>query len=128
MNTIRAAVATAAAAAALLTPSVAHAGGGGDVEEGACFGPVTWKLKAEETAGGRVELEYEVDANRRGQEWRVALFHNGSRILRGTYTTSGLSGSFSVNDLEPDLAGEDSFRARAVRISDGRTCGGSLLF
>jgi hypothetical protein len=128
MNTgIRASAATAAAAALMLSPSVAHAGGGEDIEEGACFGAVTWKFKAAEQEG-RVALEYEVDANRRGQQWRVALFHNGSRIVFGTYTTRGLSGSFSVNDLEPDRGGEDRFRARAVRLSDGRTCGGSVLF
>lgn len=124
---IRACVATAVAAATLLTPSVAQAGGGEEIEEGPCFGAVTWKFKAAEQ-DGRVSLEYEVDVNRRGQQWRVSLFHNSRRVVFGTYTTRGLSGSFSVNDLEPDRAGEDRFRARAVRVSDGRTCGGSVLF
>lgn len=127
--TIRASVAAAAIAATLLTPSYAHAGGGGEtIEEGACSGAATWKLKVDETVDGKIEVEYEVDVNRRGQQWRVALFHNSRRIVFDTFTTRGLSGSFEVRALEADRAGDDSFRGRAVRLSDGQTCGGRAVF
>ena len=130
-KTIRASVAAAAAAATLLTPAAAFAkggGGGGDVVEGACFGAVTYKLKAAAKPANQIGAEFEVDANRVGQEWRVSLFHNGSRVVLDTFTTRGLSGSFSVRKLVPDADGDDTFRARAVRLSDGQTCGGRLVF
>jgi hypothetical protein len=128
-NRIRASLATATVAATLLTPSIAHAGGGGgDVTEGACFGAVTYKLKAADANASQVAVEFEVDANRVGQQWRVSMFHNGTRVVLRNVTTAGLSGSFTVNRLVRDANGDDRFRARAVRMRDGRTCGGSLVF
>ena len=128
-TTIRASVAAAAVAASLFTPTLAHAGGGEDITEGACSGAATWKMKvAQQDPGNRIEVEYEVDVNRRGQQWRVALFHNGRLVIRDIFTTRGLSGSFSVNALEANRAGDDSFRARAKRLSDGQSCGGRGIF
>ncbi|HEX2175460.1 MAG TPA: hypothetical protein VHG70_06085 [Nocardioidaceae bacterium] len=129
MNTskIRASVAAAAIAATLFTPSIAEAGDGETVRSGACSGVANWKLKLS-PQNGRIEVEYEVDANRRGQQWRVTLFHNGRRVMRDTLTTRGLSGSFSVTDLEPNRAGNDAIRARAVRLGNGQTCSGRASF
>jgi hypothetical protein len=124
---LRAAVAALAVGSTLLTPSIAHAGGGETLEEGACSGAATWKLKVDETADGRLEMEYEVDVNRRGQQWRVVLFHNGTAVMRRTFTTGGLSGSFEARMLRADADGDDTFRGRAVRVSDGQTCGGRAV-
>jgi hypothetical protein len=33
-----------------------------------------------------------------------------------------------VRKLVPDANGDDTFRARAVRLSDAQTCGGCLVF
>ena len=123
----RAAVATAAIAATLFAPSVAQAGGGEDLTEGNCSGAATWKMKLAEQ-DNRIDVEYEVDVNRRGQRWRVVLWHNGRRVVSGIYRTAGLSGSFSVNKLETDRAGEDTFRARAVRLNGAQTCAGRGTF
>jgi hypothetical protein len=130
MNTtsVRACIVAVAAAASVLTPSFAFAGGGETLSEGACSGSAVWKMKVNEALNNQAGVEYEVDANRRGQQWRVTLFHNGTRILRDTFTTGGLSGSFEARALEPNMAGDDRFRARAVRLSDGQTCAGSVLF
>lgn len=124
----RASIAAAAAAAAVFTPTYAFAGGGEELEEGTCSGAAVWKIKAAEAAGNQVEVEFEVDVNRRGQQWRVALFHNGDRVLSRTFTTAGVSGSFEARALEPNRAGDDRFRGRAVRLSDGQTCVGRVLF
>jgi hypothetical protein len=124
---IRTAVATAAIAATLFTPSVAQAGGGENLTEGDCSGAATWKMKLAEQ-NNRIDVEYEVDVNRRGQQWRVSVWHNGQRVVAGIYRTAGLSGSFSVNKIEADRAGEDTFRARAVRLNGAQTCGGRGTF
>jgi hypothetical protein len=129
MNTtrIRTTVAAAAIAATVLTPSIAQAGEDGRViREGSCSGFANWKLKANPENRGMVGLEYEVDANRRGQQWRVRLFHNGRRVMADTFTTRGLSGSFTVRDLVPGRAGADKFRARATRMGDGQNCAGRV--
>jgi hypothetical protein len=124
----RAAIASVAAAAAVLAPSYAFAGGGENLEEGTCSGGAVWKLKAAEKINNQVEVEFEVDVNRRGQQWHVALFHNGTRVLSRTATTAGVSGSFEARALEANRAGDDRFRGRAVRVSDGQTCVGRVLF
>ena len=122
-----AAVATAAATA-VLAPTYAFAGGGENLEEGTCTGTAVWKLKAAEALNNQVGVEFEVDVNRRGQQWQVALFHNNTRVLNKTLTTRGVSGSFEARALEANRAGDDRFRARAVRVSDGQSCVGRVLF
>jgi hypothetical protein len=124
----RASIAAVAAAAAVLTPSYAFAGGGENLEEGACTGAAVWKIKAAEKINNQVEVEFEVDVNRRGQRWHVALFHNGTRVMNTMMTTRGVSGSFEARALEANRAGDDRFRGRAVRVSDGQTCVGRVLF
>lgn len=124
---IRASVAAAAIAATLFTPSAAEAGDADTLRSGACSGFADWKLKLS-PQNGRIEVEYEVDANRRGQRWQVALFHDGRRVMRGNFTTRGISGSFTVRHVAANTAGGDRIRGRAVRMSDGQTCAGRATF
>src|SRR3954452_15959155 len=77
-----------------LTPASAS-GGGGVRTHGGCGGPAVWTLKATPD-DGRIEVEAEVDSNRSGQVWSWVLKHNGSVSARGTGTTRGTSGSFTV--------------------------------
>ena len=126
-NKIRASVAVAAIAATLFTPSVAEAGGRETLRSGGCSGFAEWKLKVNAQDRG-LEVEYEIDSNRRGQRWRVALFHGNGSMMRDVRTTQGLSGSFTVRDVAADRSGSDRFRARAVRLSDGQTCVGRVRF
>ncbi|MGH3354950.1 MAG: hypothetical protein ACRDOJ_03570 [Nocardioidaceae bacterium] len=127
VNKLRASVAAAALAAAVLTPSTALAGDADTIRAGNCSRAADWKLKLS-PQNRRIEVEFEVDANRRGQRWRVSLFHNDRRARRQIFTTRGLSGSFTVRDLENNRAGRDRVRARAVRLGDGQTCVGRARF
>jgi hypothetical protein len=128
MNTkIRASVAAAAIAATLFTPSIAEANQADKINTGSCSGAAEWKIKLSRQNGG-IEVEYEVDASRRGQQWRVALFHDGRRFTRDVFTTRGLSGSFTVRRVQPNRAGRDRISARAVRLGDGQTCRGGAGF
>jgi hypothetical protein len=123
---IGASLAAGALAAGLLAPTTANAGDRQEIRTGSCtFG--TWKLKVS-PENGRLEVEYEVDVNRPGQRWRVALFHGGNRIHRAVHVTRGRSGSFTVRDLARNTAGGDRFRARAIRFGGGQRCRGSLVF
>jgi hypothetical protein len=124
---IRATVATAAIAATVLTPTIANANQADTLRNGSCSIAADWKLKLS-PENGRIEVEYQVDANDRGQRWRVSVFHDGRRVLRGVRTTRGLSGSFTIRDREPNRRGSDHFRARAVRLGDGQTCVGRAAF
>jgi hypothetical protein len=108
----------------LLGPS-AHAKGDGVVRSGSCSSGAAWKLKAKPD-NGRIEVEAEVDSNRVGQTWRWRLRHNGSLSARGTATTSGPSGSFSVTRRMANLAGTDTIRLRATRPATGEVCVGTV--
>ena len=97
----------------------------GDViHKGACSGSSNWKLTLS-PENGKIQVEYEVDSNKAGQNWRVKLFENGNRIFRGTKTTQGTSGSFTVRVLANNTAGTDSFKAHALNLGNGETCGGA---
>lgn len=127
---IRTAISTtvaATAALALLAAPPAVANEDDVTETGQCsrFGRYDLKLSPQ---NGRIEVEFEVDVNRRGQRYRVKLFQDGRRVEQGIHTTRGLSGSFTVRVVQPNRAGDDRFRARAFRIGGGNRCGGSARF
>lgn len=112
----------------LLVPAaVASAGQNDVIERGSCSNSSDWKLKVSPD-NGRLEVEYEVDQNVSGDQWRVKIRHDGDLAFRGTRTTRGASGSFTVRILENDTAGSDVFRARARNVSTDEVCVGSATF
>ncbi|HYN36315.1 MAG TPA: hypothetical protein VEV82_05000 [Actinomycetota bacterium] len=108
-----------------LSAPVASAGDGRVEKNGSCSGSTDWKLKAKPD-NGRLEVEYEVDSGVNGQEWRVVLKHDGERFFRGTKTTHGQSGSFSVEKRVGNHDGTDHFKARARNLSNDELCKGRL--
>ena len=108
-------------------PAVASAGDRDVIREGPCSGRSDWKLKLS-PEDGRIEVEFEVDQNLVGDEWRVRIRHDGQLAFRGTRTTRGASGSFELRIVEPNNAGADSFRARARNLSTDEVCAGSASF
>ena len=113
---------TALLAAAL--PAGAIAKDGDDDREvrvaGQCGPGATSKLKLKHD-DGRIEAEFEVDRNVRGEKWRVTLSRDGQVVVRTKARTRGRSGSFSVERKIADLGGADTVTARGVG-PDGRTC------
>jgi hypothetical protein len=87
---------------------------------GSCTAPATSKLKLKSRDGG-IELEFEVDHDRAGMRWRIAVVHERRVAWRGAATTSGQSGSFSVERRMADLIGPDTVVARAWG-PQGATC------
>lgn len=125
-----------AAGAALLSLALLGAGAtaaqaqGGRPEvraAGHCSSSTVWKLKAK-TDDGRIQTEYEVDSNRNGQVWTVAINDNGARVFTGRRTTQAPSGSFSVERRLVNRAGGDRIVAVASNVRTGERCVGSLTF
>ena len=87
---------------------------------GTCSGATASKLKLS-PENGRIEVEFEVDQNRNGVRWSVAVFQNGTRIARMTRVTKGPSGSFEARVLARNTAGKDAFRVRATSPA-GEVC------
>jgi hypothetical protein len=112
---------------ALAVLAVASAGDRDVIREGPCSGRSDWKLKLS-PEDGRIEVEFEVDQNVVGDEWRVRIRHDGKMAFRGTRTTRGASGSFELRIVEPNNAGADNFRARARNFSTDEVCAGSASF
>ena len=125
MNTTKlASVAAAAMIAAVSVPVAAQAAGADPtINTGGCSGAATWKMKVKPQNGG-IEVEYEIDASRRGQQWRVTMFHGGHRMVRDVFTTRGRSGSFTIRRVERNTAGSDRISGHARRLGDGQTCRG----
>ena len=123
------------AAAGLLTLALvgggagaAQAKGGNDREvrrAGHCSAATVWKLKAKHD-DGRIEAELEVDSNRNGQRWSVAIADNGVRVFTGARTTHAPSGSFEVERTIANRRGTDRITALARNAATGERCYGSV--
>lgn len=87
---------------------------------GSCSAAATSKLKLK-SRDGSIELEFELDYNRVGTLWRVAIVHERRVAWKGAARTSGPSGVFSVDRRLPDLLGPDTVTARASGPA-GITC------
>ena len=79
---------------------------------GSCSPGATSKLRLKSRDGG-LEVEFEVDHNRVGALWRVAIVHERRVAWRGTAKTAGPSGSFAVTRRLVDLVGTDTVTSRA---------------
>jgi hypothetical protein len=112
------------AAAALAAPA-AMAGNGDVRKQGTCTGATSIELKLG-NEDGRVEVELEVDANRRGSKWTVRIRRNGTLVFAGQRKTRGRSGSFTVRRVV-SASGQSRFTARATGPS-GEVCRVSATF
>lgn len=110
----------AVAVAALAVAPVGLAKRGDVRVAGACTASSTSKLELSEEDGG-IEVEFEVDQNRNGVRWVVAIAQNGSRLVKTARVTKGPSGSFTLRVVAPNGPGTDRFVARATSPS-GEVC------
>lgn len=115
------AAAVLATALPALGAGAAHANDADVIRRGACSGSTDWKIKAKPDDGG-LEVEAEIDSNQNGQQWTWVLRHDGSVADRGSSTTQGPSGSFSVERHTGNGAGKDAFRFRAVNPASDEVC------
>ena len=109
---------------AVLAGPAAARGGKDDRGEvrvaGACSAGATSKLKLKSRDRG-IELEFELDHNRIGATWRVAIVHERRVAWRGTARTLAPSGSFEIDRRLVDLRGSDTVTVRAWGPA-GLTC------
>jgi hypothetical protein len=101
-----------------LLPATAIAKDGDVRRAGSCTGATSSKIKLS-PEDGRIEVEFEVDQNRNGVQWRVVLRANGTRFATAHKTTRGRSGSFELRRLADDTQGADRITARATSPSGG---------
>lgn len=93
----------------------------GDIRvRGTCTKSSASKLKLSEE-DGRIEVEFEVDQNRNGVRWNVAVAQNGKRVALMSRVTKGPSGSFEARIVAPNRTGKDAFRATATSLV-GEVC------
>ena len=118
---------TAGFALASTVPAMASHGGGGKERTGSCSQGAQWKLKAKTDDGG-LEVEGEVDTNQSGQTFAWKIIDNGQVQAKGSSTTGGASGSFSVERRIPNQQGTDKLVFKAKNAANGETCTGRLSF
>ena len=109
-----------AAALAAIAPAAALANNADVKRGGTCSASSSAKIKLSPD-NGRIETEFEVDQNRNGVTWRVALRRNGNVVVRTKATTHGPSGSFEVRRRLVNGSGPDTISARAKSPS-GEVC------
>jgi hypothetical protein len=107
------------AAALLAVPAAFAKQGPSRTIRGTCTQQSTSKLKLAHDDRG-VEVEFQVDQNRNGVPWKVALRRNGHRVASLKAVTSAPSGSFEIRRV---IAGSGRISARATR--SGETCAAS---
>ena len=110
---------TTLALLALAAVPVAVAKDGDILRRGTCTGASASKIKLSEE-DGRIEVELEVDQNRNGVLWNVAITQTGGRTWRFVRVTRGPSGSFEARIVAPNRAATDTFVGTASRR--GETC------
>lgn len=112
---------------AAMAPATASHGKSGTAvrSNGGCGGAALWKLKAKPD-NGRIQIEAEVDSNHSGQVWVWTIKDNGSLAAKGSSTTRGASGSFTVNRRTSNKAGTDKIVFRAERRATGAVCRGTV--
>jgi hypothetical protein len=92
-------------------------------KHGRCSGAAHWELDADHE-GGRLEMEFEVNAQKAGVNWKVKLSHNGSVFDSLTKTTNH-EGNFEVDRYVKDASGTDTLGAKATSPS-GQVCKAQL--
>jgi hypothetical protein len=126
-KSIAAALTTGVALASFAMATPANASAGDKIRSGSCTRSTDYKLKVGRD-NGRLEVEGEVDSNRRGQAWRWSMRHNGSYSAGGTKVTRGRSGSFEVRRLMVNRRGVDTIKFRARNPRTGEVCSGTVRF
>ena len=109
--------------AMIAVPATAAAKDGDVIRTGACSSNSDWKLKLS-PEDGKIEVEFEVDQNKVGKEWRVVLKKDGERFFSGVRTTQAPSGSFEVNKVTGNGAGHEVIVGKATNLNSGETCRG----
>jgi hypothetical protein len=112
-----------ALAATAASAALAGSGGGGGeriVKRGTCSRGSDWVLKVMQDDAA-LEVELEVDQNRVGRRWRVALLRNGTSFFRGVRVTRAPSGSFTV-ERRTRAGATNRVIATARSLSSGETC------
>lgn len=112
---------SAVAAAALVAAPAAMASDDEIRRNGECTGASTSKIKVKPD-DGRLEVEFEVDQNNSGEKWKVKLRQNGNIVFKGTRTTGGASGSFSLERKLANTPGDDRFVGTARNKQSGERC------
>jgi hypothetical protein len=124
---VAAATLAAGIAVTASVPAVASGGGREVRNSGHCSQGADWKIKAK-ADDGRIEVEAEVDTNVNGQTFAWRLLDNGQLKAKGTSTTGGASGSFTVNRRIANQPGTDAIKFTAHNAANGETCVATVKF
>jgi hypothetical protein len=114
--------------ALLLSLSAPAFANGRTVVRGDCSDGSVWKMEAVRAAGGRVEVEFEIETWVSGETWDVTMWQNGASFFSGSRVTRGADGTFWIERVRPNRAGDDQFEAVAVNLVTGESCEGELLW
>lgn len=105
----------------LATPVAAKDGSGDARAQGTCSRVSDWELRAK-TDDGRLEVRFEVDSNRGGQQWIYTIRRDGTVVASGRRTTSSSGGAFRVERALADSPGTNTITATARNAKTREYC------
>ena len=111
--------------ALLALPGVTLAKSDATFKTESCTAASDWRVKVKPD-DGRLEVEFQVDQNRNGVQWRVVLKNDGAAFFRGQATTRAPSGSFSIERRSTNGPGSDKIVTRATNPASGEVCRGTI--
>lgn len=92
---------------------------------GSCSGRAHWQLNASRD-DGRIEVDWEVDSHRAGQDWRLRIRDNGVLVAAAHDTSRHRDGSVDLERSIANRPGTDRIVARARNLSTGQFCVGRV--
>ena len=106
----------------LMVAPVMSAGARPNVQvKGTCSaGPAITTLKVAPD-NARLEVDFSMDEARAGSTWMIVLKHNGVRFWH-TQKVALPDGSWDVHQFAKNLAGTDTFFAKATNVLNGQLC------
>lgn len=79
---------------------------------GTCSRTADWELRAR-ASDGRLEVRFDVDSNRRGQQWIYTIRLDGTLTASGKRTTTSSGAAFRVQSTLADAPGTNRITATA---------------
>jgi hypothetical protein len=103
--------------ATLLLSYFATLSSGQVVRSGTCTGGSETTIELWREDGGRLEVDFDVDTNRRNSVWTVVILRNGRQVYRRNHRTNRW-GEIDVEILLAGLTGNITAQATSVSTSE----------
>ncbi len=120
ITAVTAVVALGAVPLSLATAAPAHA----DAERHGTCGTGLYELSVDREGGG-FDVSVDLDRLAAGQEWRVVIRHDGSKVA-SVVRRADNEGDLELERYRKNSAGKDAFKFTATRVGGASSCSDTI--